>query len=90
MRMPRKVLTSVSPSAPASSHALAIDTISVTLGLSFMNTGLPGQAFFAAAVTCAAAAGSVPNAMPPLCTLGHEMFTSTMSIPPHSAARPQQ
>ena len=88
--IPRKVLTSVRPSAPASSHALAMATMSVTFGLSLMNTGFEGHAFLAAAATLAAESGSVPNAIPPLWTFGQEMLTSTMSIPSHSPAMRQQ
>ena len=47
IRMPSSVLMSVSPSAPPSSHALAMDTISVTLGLSFIYTGFVVTAFTA-------------------------------------------
>ena len=36
MRIPSKVLMSDKPSAPASSHAFAMDTMSVTFGDSFM------------------------------------------------------
>src|SRR5574344_68048 len=53
IRIPRKVLTSVRPSAPASSTAFAIETMSVTFGLSLMNRGFLVAAL-AAAVTSAA------------------------------------
>ena len=68
---------SVRPSAPASSHARAIDTISVTLGLSLINTGFVVTAF-TARVTSAADSADVPKAIPPLCTLGQETLTSMM------------
>ena len=51
-------------------------TISVTLGLSFMMTGLWVTAF-TAFVTAAAWAGSVPKLMPPPWTLGQEMLISS-------------
>ena len=51
-------------------------TISVTLGESFMMTGLSVTAF-TAAHTLAAASGEVPKAMPPPWTLGQLMFTSS-------------
>ena len=50
--------------------------MSVTLGLSFMITGF-AVTFFTAAVTSAAAFGSVPKLMPPPWTFGQEMFTSS-------------
>ena len=89
MRMPRKVFTSVSPSAPAFSQALAISTMSVTLGLSFTNTGLVVTAL-TAAVTSAAAFGLVPKVIPPSCTLGQDMLTSIMSMSLHASALAQQ
>ena len=76
MRMPCSVLIRDRPSAPASSQARAMAVISVTLGLSFMITGLCVTRF-TARVTSAAAAGSVPKDMPPPCTLGQEMLTSS-------------
>ena len=86
--IPSMVLMRVSPSAPASSQARAISTMSVTLGLSLMNTGLR-QTAFTAAVTSAAAEAQVPKAIPPLCTLGQETLTSMMSIPSHASALAQ-
>ena len=53
-----------------------METMSVTLGLSFMYTGFLVTAF-TAAVTSAAALGSTPKLMPPLWTLGQEIFTSS-------------
>ena len=50
-------------------------TMSVTLGLSFTISGRLVAARHAA-VTAAAEAQSVPNAIPPASTLGHEMLTS--------------
>ena len=85
MRIPRNVLTNVNPSAPAFSHARAISTMSVTFGLSLMNTGLR-QTDLTAAVTSAAEAAQVPKARPPPCTLGQETLTSMMSIPSHASA----
>ena len=63
------------PSAPASSHAFAMETMSVTLGLSFIYTGFVVTAF-TAFVTSAAASAEVPKAIPPLCTFGQLTFTS--------------
>ena len=66
------------PSAPASSHAFAIATMSVTFGESLINTGFVVTAF-TAFVTAAADSGDVPNAIPPLCTFGQEIFTSKIA-----------
>ena len=76
MRMPISVLMRLSASAPASSQARAMETMSVTLGESFMITGLVVTSF-TARVTSAAILGSVPKLMPPPWTLGQEMFTSS-------------
>ena len=78
--MPIRVLISDTASAPASSTALAITVISVTLGESFTITGRSVRSL-TALVTSAAMEGSVPNATPPFFTLGQEMFTSRASIP---------
>ena len=75
IRMPSSVLMRDSPSAPASSAALAMDAMSVTLGLSLIYTGLD-VTFFTSRVTSATFWQLVPNAMPPPCTLGQETFTS--------------
>ncbi len=62
-------------SAPSASTERAIETMSVTLGLSLtMRVRL--VAALHAAVTRAAEAQSVPNAIPPSSTLGQEMLTS--------------
>ena len=63
-------------SAPASSQLAAMAAISVTLGLSFIKTGF-FVTDFTARVTSAAAAGSTPKDIPPLWTLGQEIFTSS-------------
>ncbi len=89
MRIPSRVLIRVMPSAPASSQALAMDTMSVTLGLSLMKTGLWRTTSRTAFVTEAAEAGSVPKAMPPACTFGQDTFTSMRSMSGHASARPQ-
>ena len=70
------VLIRLMPSAPASSQALAMDTMSVTLGESLMITGF-FVTFFTAAVTSAAASGQVPKLMPPPWTLGQLTLTSS-------------
>ena len=75
MRMPNSVLIRHTPSAPASSQARATAAISAALGDSFIYTGLVVTAL-TASVTRAAISGEEPNAMPPPCTLGQEMFTS--------------
>ena len=77
MTMPSRVLMRLMPSAPAASQALAMGTMSVTLGLSLTKTGLLVTRR-TAAVTSAAESGSTPKAMPPLCTLGQLTFTSMM------------
>ena len=89
MRMPSTVLISEMPSAPASSHARAIATMSVTLGESLMKTGLVVTAF-TARVTSAAASGLVPNDMPPWRTFGHETFTSMIPTCSCLSIRSQQ
>ena len=76
MRMPSMVLIRLMPSAPASSQALAMDTMSVTLGESLTMTGLAVTAL-TAFVTSAAALGSVPKLMPPPWTLGQLTLTSS-------------
>ena len=53
MRMPISVLMRLMPSAPASAQAFAMAAMSVTLGESFMMTGLVVTAF-TARVTAAA------------------------------------
>ena len=63
--------------------------MSVTLGLSFTNTGLRVTSF-TAAVTSAAALALVPKAIPPSWTLGQEMLTSIMSMPSQASALAQQ
>ena len=75
-RMPITVLMRLMPSAPASSQALAMSAMLVTLGESLTMTGFL-TASLTARVTDAAALGSVPKLMPPPWTLGHEMFTSS-------------
>ena len=77
IRIPSRVLMSASPSAPASSAAFAIDTISVTFGDSLIYTGLFVTSF-TAFVTAATFSQLVPKAMPPPCTFGQETFTSRM------------
>ena len=76
MRMPKRVLIRLMPSAPASSQALATETTSVTLGVSLISTGLVVTAF-TARTTAAAWPQSVPKLMPPPWTLGQEMLTSS-------------
>ena len=75
IRIPIKVLINTIPSAPASSTALAISTISVTLGDNFTYTGFVA-ASLQILVTCAASSGFVPKPIPPCFTLGQEIFNS--------------
>ena len=89
IRMPSIVLIRQMPSAPASSHARAIETMSVTLGESLMKTGFVVTAL-TARVTSAAASADVPNDMPPCRTLGHETFTSMIATCSSRSIRPQQ
>ena len=70
------VLMRLSASAPAPSQAFAIEAMSVTFGVSFTMTGFLTAAF-TAAVTSAALSHEVPKPMPPPCTFGQEMFTSS-------------
>ena len=74
--MPSRVFMRLIPSAPASSQAFAMLTISVTLGESFMITGFLVTAL-TALVTSAAARGSVPKLIPPPCTFGQLTLTSS-------------
>ncbi len=67
-------------SAPASSTARAIDTISVTFGESLTIIGLEVRRRIWA-TTSAAEVQEVPNAAPPSLTFGQEMLTSSRSIP---------
>ena len=75
MRIPGRVLIRLTPSAPASSQALATAAISAAVGDNFKMMG-----FFVTArtafVTSAADLGSAPKAAPPPWTLGQEMLTS--------------
>ena len=89
MRMPSIVFIKQIPSAPASSHAFAIATMSVTLGESLMYTGLVVTAL-TARVTSAAASGDVPNDIPPWRTLGQLTFTSIIPTCSSLSMRSQQ
>ena len=80
MASPKSVLTRDSESAPASSTAFAIVTISVTFGDSFTITGRFVLSLMAL-VTAAACLGSVPKATPPSLTFGQEILTSSASTP---------
>ena len=76
MRIPGRVLIRLTPSAPASSQALATAAISAAVGDNFKMMG-----FFVTArtafVTSAADLGSAPKAAPPPWTLGQEILTSS-------------
>ena len=77
--MPIKVLISDTASAPASSTAFAIATMSVTFGESFTMTGKFVCAF-TVRVTSAAVSGCVPKAMLPLLTFGQEILISSAAM----------
>ena len=77
--IPVIVLTREIASAPPASTALAISGILVTLGESFIITGLLVAAL-TTLVTDSASFGSVPKTIPPSFTLGHDIFTSNISI----------
>ena len=76
--IPKRVLISDTASAPSDSQARAISAMSVTLGDSFIITGLfvAERTIF---VISAAPEQDTPNAAPPAFTLGQEMLTSIMS-----------
>ena len=76
IRIPSRVLIRLMPSAPASSQAFAIDTMSVTFGESLAMAGFVVTAF-TALITLAAASGSVPKLMPPPWTLGQLILISS-------------
>ena len=78
--IPVRVFIRAKASAPASSTALAIFTISVTFGDNFTITGLLVLAF-TSLVTSAATSGSVPKANPSAFTFGQEILTSIASTP---------
>ena len=84
--MPIRVLISDSASAPASTQACAMATMSVTLGESLTISGFLVTAR-QALTTLAAHAGSVPKTIPPCLTLGHEMFISSAAISGISSRR---
>ena len=88
MRIPKRVLMRERPSAPASWQALAMGTMSVTLGLSFIYTGFLVTAF-TALVTWAAASGLTPKLIPPWSTLGQLTFTSRMPTCSEASRRRQ-
>ena len=67
-------------SVPASSTALAMETMSVTLGESLVMT-IFSELALTCATTSAAASGQVPKTMPPSLTLGQEILISTASTP---------
>ena len=80
MAIARKVLTSDTASAPASSAALAIDATSVTFGVSL---GITGRCvtFFTADTTSNVPCRLQPKVMPPSLMFGQEMFTSRPCTP---------
>ena len=89
MAMAVMVLMTDRASAPASTQARAMATMSVTLGESLTMTGL--RVFSRTASTTAeAAAGSVPKTIPPCLTLGQEMFTSTPATSGTGVQSPRQ
>jgi hypothetical protein len=82
MAMPSRVLMTDRPSAPALTHAIAMDAMSVTSGESLANTGIPGAVFCrTACTTFDAARASQANTCPRSSTFGQLMFTSTIARP---------
>src|SRR5690606_21986416 len=76
------VLMRVRPSAPASTQASAMVTMSVTSGASLAKTGTPGRTWSRTArTTDAAAAGCQANTRPRSSTLGQAMLTSMPAMP---------
>ena len=75
MAMALNVLTRLSASAPTSSHAFAISTMSLALGDSFTISGL-SVASLTFLTTSFATQVFMPKAMPPLLTFGHEILSS--------------
>src|SRR5579883_1761697 len=78
--MPGMVLMSDRASAPASTTARAISTISVTFGESLTIKGRV-QTSRTAPVTRAASAQLSPNVLPSDATFGQEMFSSIAATP---------
>ena len=77
--MPVMVLISESASAPPASAAFAISVMSVTFGVSFMETGCAAF-FFISFVMYSTIPGSCPKAIPPCSTFGQEILISSISI----------
>ena len=75
MAVPMRVLIRLTESAPSASTALAMLTMSVTLGESFTMSVLL-YALRTARTTLEAPSVVTPKAMPPSCTLGQDMFNS--------------
>src|SRR5579875_902322 len=79
--IPLRVLTAVSPSAPASTAANPSPSMLWVLGGSLANTGLSPTADFTSSTTLLTNSGSLPNSVPVPSTCGHERFISTPSAP---------
>ncbi len=77
-RIPTSVLMRLRASAPASTQALAMATISVTLGESFTTIGLSLNSR-SLLISRKRARGSVPTDMPPCETLGQLTLISSIS-----------
>src|SRR5258708_9505770 len=78
--VPTNVLTADSASAPADSTARAMTPMSVTIGVSFTQTGRLVR-LRTASVTAAAARRALPKYRPPSSTFGHEMLISKPATP---------
>ncbi len=78
--IPSRVFIMDMASAPASSAAFAMATMSVTLGESFGMTGSE-VACLTARTTLPTDAGSAPKCMPPRATLGQDTFSSMPATP---------
>ena len=87
---PDTVLVAVTPSAPPRLAASAMRTISVTLGVSLANTGMPSAACFVHRQISSTRSGFCPQAKPiPFSPIpcGQERFNSTASAPASFAFR---
>ena len=72
------VFTKDTPSAPSSSHTLAIPTMSSALGDNFITRGL-STTFLTSLITSLATSFFIPKAIPPALTFGQDIFNSITS-----------
>ena len=85
--IPVSVLMRDTAFAPPFSAALAFNEILSTLGESLTMSGVVFRRFVAYLVTSSTVLGWIPNAIPPLLTLGQEMLSSIISTSPSSRAQ---